>query len=177
MKQLSFLSSKNTIDNKFEPKNLEKLKLFVDGASRGNPGAASVGMVCFKGKVPVFQEAFFLGLATNNVAEYTALLTGLCLINESFNAQDIELEIFSDSELMVCQILGRYKIKNETLWAIKNLIDDQLKKLSWKIKHIERSKNKSADALANQAFTLKKPLPPKVKLLLRNVDLRPKQTQ
>lgn len=175
MKQLNFLYSNKDQKHEEVHDETKKLKLFVDGASRGNPGKASVGMICLDAKTPVFQEDFYLGIATNNVAEYTALLTGLCLINKSFKNQKFDLEIFSDSQLMVCQILGKYKIKNETLLALKNLIDNQLKSLSWEIKHIERSKNKSADAMANQAFISKKALPTMVKELLRGIDLKPKQ--
>ncbi len=175
MKQLNFLYSNKDQRPKEVPEQTRKLKLFVDGASRGNPGKASVGMVCLDAKTPIFQEDFYLGIATNNVAEYTALLTGLCLIKENFKNQKFELEIFSDSQLMVRQILGKYKIKNETLLALKNLIDNQLKSLSWEIKHVERSKNKSADAMANQAFISKKALPAMVKQLLRGIDFKLKQ--
>ncbi len=169
MKQLSFLTPKESGQTKQSSQNQIKLKLFVDGASRGNPGQSSVGMACSEGKKAVFEEGFFIGNATNNFAEYCALLTGLFLVNKNFEGESFELEIFSDSELMVCQILGKYKIRNEALYTLKTLVDEQLKNISWKIKHIDRSKNKLADSLANKAFVSKKPLPITIKNILKKV--------
>lgn len=126
-------------------------RIFVDGASRGNPGDASIGVSLQDEQAQEIESiSLKIGVTTNNFAEYTALLEALKLAQKkSFNS----LEVYSDSELMVRQINGQYKVKDATLkilWA-------QAKELisvfdAFKISHVRREQNKRADELANQAL-------------------------
>lgn len=126
-------------------------KVYVDGASRGNPGPAGIGVAIFTmDGTKIAQQAKPIGRATNNIAEYTALIEALKL------AQDLGIEeiyILSDSELLVRQMKGEYKIKNTDLLAkaveVRNLAQ-QFKKFS--INYITRENNKLADALSNYAL-------------------------
>jgi ribonuclease HI len=123
-----------------------KLKVYIDGGSRGNPGEAGIG-VYFPGKVRI---AEYLGAATNNFAEYSALLAALRFA--VFSSCE-ELEVFADSELVVKQINAEYQVKNE---GIRVLYDSALRWITliprFSISHIRRENNKEADSLANLAM-------------------------
>lgn len=126
--------------------------LFTDGASRGNPGPAAAGVVLKdeKGKV-ILESSQFLGRMTNNEAEYRALLLGLAKAAAAASGQ--ELVVLMDSELVVSQIQGIYRMKAPHLREL--LLDVRLKEKSFgKVvyKLIPREKNTHADALANQAL-------------------------
>jgi len=123
-----------------------KLEAFVDGGSRGNPGPAGIG-VYMPGQVRI---AEFLGVATNNYAEYSALICALrCAV---FSRCD-ELVVFADSELVVKQINGQYQVRNE---GIRPLYESARRWMAllpkFSIHHIPREKNKEADKLANHAM-------------------------
>ncbi len=129
--------------------------LFVDGGARGNPGPAGAGVMLEEGeKVVRFGE--YLGEATNNVAEYKALLLGL---QAAIDMGVRELEIRSDSELMVRQLNGQYKVKSPVLM---DLYFSAIKLLSGfrksSLKHVPREENKEADRLANMAIDTKGPV-------------------
>lgn len=132
-----------------------KLIVYTDGASRGNPGPASYGFTVSdeNGKL-IFEEGKYIGTATNNVAEYTAVLAALKRIKKQFaNKGPVSIELFADSKLVVEQLSGRYKIKSPHL---KPLIE-QIKVLSRQLGgvvhgHVPRDKNTEADRLANQAL-------------------------
>ena len=132
----------------------DKIIAYIDGGSRGNPGPAASGF-CLKdiSGTPLQAKAFFLGKATNNVAEYTAFVKALEAAGE-IGAR--ELMLFSDSELLVRQINGQYKVKSELILPLyrraKTLLENFDK---WKVQHITRDKNKQADKLVNQALDLK----------------------
>jgi ribonuclease HI len=123
----------------------------VDGASRGNPGPASYAVIIRRpdGSV-VYQLGKYLGLATNNVAEYFALITAL----DYCAATNISrLRIRSDSELLVRQMQGRYKVKSESLKPLHERALKQSKTLAYfAIEHVPRELNSEADALANVAL-------------------------
>ena len=131
----------------------EKIIVHIDGGSRGNPGPAAAGFVAATpaGKI-IEAKAFYLGRATNNVAEYTALIKALEAIKQTGAEQ---LKVFSDSELLVRQINGQYKVKSE---QIRPLFQQAVELLghfkSWNVRHITREKNKEADRLVNQALDL-----------------------
>lgn len=129
----------------------EELVIYSDGASRGNPGEGGAGAVLEDGKgkeITTLQR--YLGLVTNNVAEYQALLIALEAAKE-YHAKRIR--IFLDSELVVKQLNGEYKVKNTNLKPLFDLIKSVLSKFeSFEITHIPRDKNKRADALANAAI-------------------------
>jgi ribonuclease HI len=123
-----------------------KLKAYIDGGSRGNPGDTGIG-VYFPGTVRI---AEYLGAGTNNFAEYSALLTALRF---AVFSRCEELEVFADSELVVKQIKGEYQVKNE---GIRVLYDSALRWITliprFSISHVRRENNKEADSLANLAM-------------------------
>jgi len=137
----------------------DKIVAYIDGASRGNPGPAAAAFV-LKDSVgnKVQAKAFFLGHATNNVAEYAALVRALEAIKQL--APDCaEVAVFSDSELLVKQVNGEYKVKSEQIRSLFQQAVDLLADFeSWKIQHIMRDKNKESDKLVNQALNLERDL-------------------
>ena len=130
----------------------KKLELYVDGASRGNPGFAGIGAYALsEGKV-VFELAEFIGETTNNVAEYRALIRGL---EEALAKGYAAISVSSDSELLVRQIQGEYKIKADHLIPLLSKARGLISRFSsFSIQSIPREKNKQADRLANLALNL-----------------------
>ena len=130
---------------------MSRLTINVDGGARGNPGPAAIGVVVRDGSGEVLEElGERIGEATNNVAEYRALLRGIELAAAHGGT---ELELIGDSELVVRQVEGRYKVKNA---GIKPLHADVKRALqdfdSWSIRHVRRAENADADRLVNQAL-------------------------
>ncbi len=124
--------------------------MHIDGASRGNPGAAAYAVVLARPGMPVVEEADTIGTASNNVAEYTALVKGLALAAE---LGVTKLDVFSDSELMVKQMSGAYKVKHEDLRPLYEeacRLRAQFEKVT--ISHVRREQNKRADAIGNDAL-------------------------
>lgn len=127
--------------------------VFADGGSRGNPGPSGCGAVVKSGGMDgevVANLSKFVGIATNNVAEYTGLLIGL---EKALAMGFSEVEVRMDSELIVKQIKGQYRCKNEGLIPLFNeakRLQRQFKKFN--IEHVRREYNKEADLLANQAM-------------------------
>jgi ribonuclease HI len=126
----------------------------VDGGSRGNPGHAGYGVFIqdAEGK-PVAELSEYLGIQTNNIAEYSGLLAALRYARQhSCNA----IEVISDSELMVRQLNGQYKVKNEGLKPLYQQAAGMIRDLDWfKARHVRREFNKDADRLANAAMDRK----------------------
>jgi ribonuclease HI len=125
--------------------------LHTDGGARGNPGPAGIGVVLKDASGEVIGEiAQGIGRATNNVAEYKALISGLEL---ALDRGVTEIEIFSDSELVVSQLKGDWKIKSDSL---RRLAVDARRLMnrfdSAAIAHVPREKNADADKLANQGM-------------------------
>lgn len=125
--------------------------LYTDGGARGNPGAAGIGVVLRDQHGEVVGEiAQGIGEATNNVAEYAALIAGLEL------AQDkgvTEIEVFMDSELVVSQLLGKWKIKKDTLRPLAVKARALMNRFeACELKHVRRELNADADRLANQGM-------------------------
>ncbi|HEX3737184.1 MAG TPA: ribonuclease HI family protein [Solirubrobacterales bacterium] len=130
---------------------MPKLTVNVDGGARGNPGPAAIGVVVRDADGTVVESVGeTIGRATNNVAEYRALLRGLELA-AAHGAT--ELELIGDSELVVRQIEGRYKVKNV---AMKQLHAEAKQALTgfddWSIRHVKRAENADADRLVNEAL-------------------------
>src|SRR6516164_806052 len=124
--------------------------MHIDGAARGNPGPAAYAIVLARPGLPGIEEADTIGKATNNVAEYTALIEGLELATELGVKK---LAVFSDSELMVKQMRGEYRVKNEDLHPLY----EEAKRLaasfvSFTITHVRREQNKRADEIGNEAL-------------------------
>jgi ribonuclease HI len=129
----------------------------IDGASRGNPGEAAYAVVIERPGQPAYEEADRLGQTTNNIAEYTALLRGL---ERAAELGGQRLDVFSDSELLVKQMNGEYRVKNADLKELHALATERLKQFERvTIRHVRRSENSRADALCNQALD-GRPLPP-----------------
>lgn len=131
----------------FEVNPDKKYKLFTDGGSRGNPGKAACAWVVYDGDQEVLHGSKYLGMTTNNDAEYQGLIEGL----ESCIRIGIKnLECYSDSELMVKQVNGIYKVRDANIRVRFDQIESQIKKLdSFSISHVLRSLNKRADKLVN----------------------------
>jgi len=128
----------------------DKIILYTDGASLGNPGRAGVGIVIRNQDRAVIKKiAEFIGITTNNVAEYMALIYGL---EEALYLRAKELDCFLDSELLVKQLEGNYKVRDSKLkpfyYQIKHL-EGFFEKISFN--HISRDKNSEADKLAKEA--------------------------
>lgn len=129
-----------------------KLTVYTDGASRGNPGESAYGF-CIKddkGKV-LAAEGEYIGVATNNFAEYSAVLHALAYVEKHFKG--LEVIFLIDSKLVVEQLSGKFKIKSASLKPLIQQIKEQASKLdSVSFRHIPREKNKLADLLANRAL-------------------------
>ncbi len=133
------------------PQTAFRLVLHVDGGARGNPGPAAIGVVVSEPDGAVVDElAEPIGVATNNVAEYRAVLRGLARAAE-LGAR--EIEIVNDSELVARQLAGAYKVKHP---AMKPLYAETMGALRgfdrWSIRSVPRAQNARADALVNAAL-------------------------
>lgn len=133
----------------------EQITIFTDGGSRGNPGPAAAACVLVDEKNNRIEaRGFYLGRATNNFAEYTALLRGLQTAQQMKAKRVV---VFSDSELLVRQINGEYKVKNTDLQNLHSQSLALLRQFSdWQVKHIAREENKEADKLVNKTINLKR---------------------
>ncbi len=133
--------------------NYSTLILRTDGGSRNNPGHAGIGFV-IEAETGEILEAHkkYIGIATNNEAEYQALLSGLThVVNFYSNCKNIQ--IFADSELMIRQVTGIYKIREEHLKRYATSIKELLEKFATaKLTHVLRKDNKAADKLVNEAL-------------------------
>ena len=125
------------------------ITIYTDGASIGNPGKVGIGYLIYKDKKLLKQEGIYLGIQTNNFAEYMALifaLTGALSLGED------KCQVFSDSQLLCEQINGNYKVKNKNIYALFVLAKKMISQFkSFNIKHISREENKEADKLAKEA--------------------------
>lgn len=123
----------------------------IDGGARGNPGPAAYGVVVRNEKGEVLAElSEYLGLQTNNYAEYSGLLAAL---DYAVGQKYPSMKIFSDSELLVRQMQGRYKVNNSTLQELFARAKSLVRKLEFfEIEHVLRERNKEADRLVNQVL-------------------------
>jgi ribonuclease HI len=128
----------------------DKLIFFIDGASQGNPGPSGIGVVvCDQDGNPIDNISEYIGESTNNIAEYSALIVAL---EEGLVRKSNSIIVNTDSELLVKQLNGEYKVKNEDLKQLFNRVRRLLKGFKQvQINHIDRSKNKGADKLATKA--------------------------
>jgi ribonuclease HI len=130
---------------------MRRIVVNVDGGSRGNPGPAAIAAVASDGEGQVLADrAETIGDATNNVAEYKALLLGIDLARE---LEAEETEFIGDSELIVRQVRGEYKVKKADLKPLHAAALAALKELpKWSIRNVPRELNAEADALVNEAL-------------------------
>lgn len=130
-----------------------KLTVYIDGAARGNPGPAGIGVIILDENGQTLKKhTRYLGKTTNNCAEYEALVDGLKL---SVKYVPCSITVFTDSELLFHQMQGNYRVKNERIAVYFRQAREILTKFeNFKIFHINREKNKQADQLANKAVNL-----------------------
>ena len=132
-----------------------RFEIFIDGSSRGNPGESGCGVVIRDADgVVLLEEGYYLGKMTNNSAEYTALLVAL---EEALVLRAEAVKVYSDSELIVRQMNGQYRVKHAQL----RVLYDRAKRLAdsfgvFEIKHIKRELNNLADGLAQRASKTRK---------------------
>lgn len=159
MKQLSLFELSGKDAKKTPHKKIyNHWKLFVDGASRNNPGPAGAGIHIIKNDRTFKKLGFYLGIKTNNQAEYGALLIGLHIIKSYYKPED-HIDIISDSQLLVKQFKGEYRVKHPELKPLhlcaKALLHDMMSTFT----HIMREHNTIADEMANKGIDEKKSLP------------------
>lgn len=136
------------------------IAIYIDGGARGNPGSAGCGLVIYdENKKNIFQNSVYLGIKTNNEAEYAGLINALEWVKNNKNNFDITfMNIHSDSQLLVHQINGLYKVKAPNLKPLfatcLNLLSEI--NLPYKFTDIRRELNSTADELANLAMDRKK---------------------
>lgn len=124
-----------------------ELKIYVDGSSKGNPGPAGIGVIIYDQRQRIIKKAAeFIGPATNNEAEYKALIYALI---EALILKSPRVTIYLDSELVANQVNGRYKVRNVKLIALHREVCHLMKGFDQiTIRHIRRSDNRAADRLA-----------------------------
>lgn len=165
MAQLNFLHRSD------ETSSLEPIKatwrLFIDGASRNNPGKAGAGIYLLKDNEAVYQEGFYLGIKTNNQAEYLALLLGLFLCKQYITTGDV-VHIISDSQLLIRQLKREYRVKHKEIKILFEIAQKMLQGLNVEFVHVLRDQNKRADALANSGIDSGRAVPTDFALLLQS---------
>ena len=127
-----------------------RYQLYCDGASRSNPGDASIGISILLDGKEVHTISKKIGIATNNEAEYQALIDGL---NYCVDNSIKEIQVFLDSNLVVEQVNKNFKVKAGNLKVLNSKVDDLIQELDFiEINHVYREENKRADQLANMAL-------------------------
>ena len=127
-----------------------KLEIFIDGACRGNPGDAAIGVVIIRDGEKIKEISRYIGRATNNIAEYSALI---CALQEVKGMEFNSVKIYTDSELVFRQVTGVYKVRDEKLTKLFIKVRDLVKGLKHiEIQHVRREKNKEADNLASRVL-------------------------
>jgi len=127
------------------------IEVFCDGGARGNPGPAAWGFVIKKDGRTIKEDCGYIGIATNNFAEYTALVKALSYLRKNFEGESAK--VYLDSKLAASQLSGEYKIKNLTIAKLVRQVRELEKGLgSIVYTHIPREQNKEADKLVNIAL-------------------------
>lgn len=150
MKEIeAFISSEqvNTVEQRTTPSG--QCQLYTDGGSRGNPGPSASGFVLLDSEgIELARGGDYLGITTNNQAEYQSLRVG---VEKALELGIRKLKVSMDSMLVVNQIKGTYKVKNRDLWPIYESIKTSINKLEeFEICHVPRELNKIADSIVNQ---------------------------
>jgi len=131
---------------------MRNLVVHTDGGSRGNPGPAAIGFVISEGETDIYAHGEVIGLKTNNEAEYTALIKALAYVLENFG-KELEITCVADSELMVKQLNGEYKVRHDTLIPLyERVIELKMNFVRTTFTHVRRESNKLADKLVNNAL-------------------------
>ena len=128
----------------------KEIKIYCDGGSRGNPGPSAAGVVITTTDDRVLAEyCEYLGIQTNNFAEYSAVLLALRNLNEY---KDYRLKFYLDSQLVVRQLNGEYKVKNTNIKNLYEQIISQIEDIQISFEHVYREYNKLADAQVNRCL-------------------------
>lgn len=148
------------------------LTLFVDGASRGNPGASGIGIFCRNAAgTAVIKSGFFTGAQTCNQAEYSALLYAFFFLSQKLTPEQqrhYHINVTADSLLLIKQMRGEFKVKEPTLKILWRLANELSKNFSCSFKHVLREFNTQADELANLGVDSKTKPPKEFLTLLAN---------
>lgn len=158
MEQLSFLASPPDKKPHAPTPTHTHWKVFIDGASRNNPGNAGAGIYILKDAELALEHGFYLHKRTNNQAEYYALLLGLFFVKKLFKKGDV-LRVISDSQLVVQQVDGNYKVRKAELKPLHALAQKWLRECKGHMQHVLRTENVEADRMANQGINKKIPVP------------------
>ena len=164
MKQLELFASASQEDQS-NAIQTDHWKLFIDGASRNNPGPAGAGIYILKNSEFFYQQGYYLGIKTNNQAEYLALLLGLYHLKQHVKKNDT-VHIISDSELLVRHLQGKYRVKAPELKPLFSLAQSLMYELKAEIFHVLRIDNENADEMANKGIDKKIAVPSNFILML-----------
>ena len=125
------------------------ITIYIDGASIGNPGKCGLGFLIYKNNAVFKKRSIYLGIQSNNFAEYMALIFSLV---EALSLGEKEVQVYSDSKLVCEQVRGNFKVKNNNILPLFTLAKNLLSQMAkFSINHIDREKNKEADKLAKEA--------------------------
>ena len=132
---------------------MSDIVIYTDGGSRNNPGPAGIGVVVYENERKIGEVSDFIGIQTNNWAEYEAVIRAFAKAKE-LGLRNRNIEIRLDSELVKKQLTGEYQVKEETLWPQFMKVHNLLVKdfTHTRFTHVLREQNKEADALANEAM-------------------------
>lgn len=145
------MTQKSLFEEQAPRRAASSIKANIDGGARGNPGPAAYGVVVRNAKGEIVAElAEYLGIQTNNYAEYSGLLAAL---DFAVREKHLSLKVLSDSELLVRQMQGRYKVKSPGLIDLYDRARALVRKLEhFSIEHVLREYNREADRLVNQVL-------------------------
>ena len=125
------------------------ISIYIDGSSIGNPGKSGIGYLIYQDSELLKKRSIYLGIQSNNFAEYMALIFPLI---DAIEQNQKKVKVFSDSKLVCEQIKGNFKVKNKNIYPLFVLAKNLISKLdSFEITHIGREKNQEADELAKEA--------------------------
>jgi ribonuclease HI len=148
--------------------------LYVDGASRGNPGPAGVGIALYHKNKLVIRRGYFIGTRTNNQAEYMALIIGLLILQHKLGPTEknrLPIHVMADSQLLIRQLKGEYSVRNPELRVLHSALQKLLENFTPHLLHIVREENTVADELANQGIDLNKIPPTTLMKLLAHYNI------
>lgn len=131
-----------------------RLIIHTDGGSLNNPGPAAIGFLIHDGTKCLYKHSEAIGVATNNVAEYTALIRAFSYVRDHFNGQVEHIQVIADSELMIRQVNGIYKVKHPEIKPLHTEVKILEMKMGIPITytHVLRERNADADALVKKAL-------------------------
>lgn len=166
MKQLNIFSKSDDAETP-QKKSNSHWTVFIDGAARNNPGPAGAGIYIIKDGEAVLERGYYLGKKTNNQAEYLAAICGLYHIKEVIQPGET-VRLVSDSELVVKQLRGMYKVRHPELIPLHVIVCEMVKQLNAHVEHVLRTDNVEADRMANQGINNKTPVPESIVAFLQN---------